>query len=232
MAPRWLRQARQGPSAAFSPDGQSRGPEKPSQFGVTQPPPMALGPVSRPLSHLGVQLWFCDAFSSRPRASVWPPVRPGVAPACSGLPRRCAAPSPPPPAPRPQKSALQPLSPRPWEVRVRSGGDRFARGSTESRRSHSEASGLSAGKVPDGGHKPPPARGSIFFSCPLNLGRDRGCLDHTGKGTPRQSPIPPCRSPPFPRSSSSIHPSASAAEHTGDGDSQACAAERFAQTSA
>lgn len=25
---------------------------------------MALGPVSRPLSHLGVQLWFCDAFSS------------------------------------------------------------------------------------------------------------------------------------------------------------------------
>lgn len=157
---------------------------------------------------------------------------PGVSPACSGLPRRCAAPSPPPPAPRPQKSALQPLSPRPWEVRVRSGGDRFARGSTESRRSHSEASGLSAGKVPDGGHKPPPARGSIFFSCPLNLGRDRGCLDHTGEGTPRQSPIPPCRSPPFPRSSSSIHPSASAAEHTGDGDSQACAAERFAQTSA
>lgn len=166
MAPRWLRQARQGPSAAFSPDGQSRGPEKPSQFGVTQPPPMALGPVSRPLSHLGVQLWFCDAFSSRPRASVWPPVRPGVSPACSGLPRRCAAPSPPPPAPRPQKSALQPLSPRPGEVRVRSGGTVSPAGARSPVAATARPVDYRREKLPMGATNRPQQEAASFFPAP------------------------------------------------------------------
>lgn len=39
------------------------------------------------------------------------------------------------------------------------------------------ASRLTAEKITDGGHKLPPARGDIYFSCLLNLGRDYGCLD-------------------------------------------------------